>query len=56
LLADLVADVDNPLMTQRAWRAAQRSRRQRHVIGAAVAGVLLVGAGPRSRTAGSSAG
>jgi hypothetical protein len=45
LLADLVADVDSPPMTQRAWRAAQRSRRQRRVVAVAVAGVLLVGAG-----------
>jgi hypothetical protein len=45
LLADLVADIESPPMTQRAWRAAQRSRRQRLVVGVAAAGVLLVGAG-----------
>ncbi|HEU4347784.1 MAG TPA: hypothetical protein VFR35_08345 [Actinoplanes sp.] len=45
LLADLVADVDSPPMTQRVWQAAQRSRRQRLVVGVAAAGVLLAGAG-----------
>lgn len=45
LLAELVANVDSPPMAQQAWRAGQRSRRQRLVIGVAVAGVLLVGVG-----------
>jgi hypothetical protein len=43
-MADLVADIDGPPMTERAWRAGQRSRRRR-AVGTAVAGVLLVGAG-----------
>jgi len=45
LLADLVADVDSPPMTQRAWRAGRRSRRQRIAVTGAVGAVLLVGAG-----------
>jgi hypothetical protein len=44
-LAELVADVDSPPMAQQAWRAGQRSRRKRLVVGLAVAGVLVAGAG-----------